>query len=360
MAGWRKFYPEFFDGKTGMALRKLGFGTRMTAVYLLTGPVSHHTGLYKLPLSTVAEHLGLMADPLKGIAEVAEYLRELETIGFAFYDSQEQQVYVPRMAAFQIGVKLSPGDKQIPGMRSHLLKLLDSPFLEQFLDVYADGYHLQSVRSALSTHALDNLPTIPREVRGDSAEKGEGVSRSFGTETETETETSTETALDPSQVESLSFSPQDSVKPAPQQPAGPFDALAYVMAMDDTYGEGLGGIGTKMVRDIVWWHWMISDNPYWPSSDGNITSPARLAKNLKQMQVQMPDQEFEYPEWAYEREQVVDPACKLCLGVGSTCEDDPDPLYPESMHHQVQQLCACRKPGRCRWEFTPRAEKRAS
>jgi len=135
--------------------------------------------------------------------------------------------------------------------------------------------------------------------------------------------------------------------------AEPFDPLRYVMTNAYPTGpqEDVGEFSALIAADIVWWHWRVSEDPkkYWQSRKANISSPVRLAKVLRTMLSQMDDPEYEFPAWVYDHESVPDPACKLCGGFGSTTVPRMEPMY-EGLGFRVEQYCACRQPGRYRWE----------
>jgi hypothetical protein len=347
-------FSEFWDGETGLALGALGRDAQLTAMYLLTAPTSHMTGLYKLPLSAVIEHLGLTMDPAAALNQVLSDMRNLEKIGFAHYDADSKVVFIPNMARFQLGKKLSAGDKRVFMIRTHLMTFLSSPFIGAFLDAYEEAFNLQDVRKALDMR-------VPMPLRRGMVRGFEGASKSEverATVTEPVAVTTTATDQDPAVLSSS----QESAEPASLKPdkQHPWDALSYVMALDEE--TGVGNFTTLIARDVVYWHTVKSTSPYWQSRHADISSHVRLATALPLMQRQMEIEtpHYEYPANAFDREQVPDPDCKLCAGVGSTCEDDPDPRYPAAMMLQTQRMCSCLVPGRFNWEFAERAEKRAA
>jgi hypothetical protein len=196
MSEWRRVLPEFWDGDTGITLRSMGPGVQLTALYLLTAPHSHQSGLYKLSFGSIAEHTGCLRNPpdeestvtfSMGIDGAKANLQSLIEIGFAKYDSDQQLVYIPTMARFQIGTELKPADKRIPGLKSHLLKFRKSAFLAEFLDTYGEAYRLEDLRggtarSSPSKGMADDLTCPSRGLTVD------GDKQKQLTETQSQTE----------------------------------------------------------------------------------------------------------------------------------------------------------------------------
>src|ERR1019366_9430059 len=101
MGEGRKVLPEIWEGETGMDLRSLGPEVQLIALYLMTAPRSHQSGLYKLSMVTMAEHTGMQ----QNFQRAEENLRKLIEAGFAQYDVKQQIVYIPNMARYQIGTE---------------------------------------------------------------------------------------------------------------------------------------------------------------------------------------------------------------------------------------------------------------
>ena len=88
------FYSRFWIGGTGRELvRRFTRDHVVVAVYLFTGPGSHMSGLYYLPVATITEHTGI------GTAKVRRILDDLDRIGFARYDHAAAMVWVVSPAA---------------------------------------------------------------------------------------------------------------------------------------------------------------------------------------------------------------------------------------------------------------------
>ena len=126
------FFSRFWIGGTGRELvRRFTRDHVVVAVYLFTGPSSHMSGLYYLPVATITEHTGI------GTAKVRRILDDLDRIGFARYDHAAAMVWVVSMARWQISDSLRAADKRVWGLRRYLRGLPRSVLVADFLRVYA-------------------------------------------------------------------------------------------------------------------------------------------------------------------------------------------------------------------------------
>jgi hypothetical protein len=153
--------PQFWTGKTGKKLRA-DRDAQVIAVYLMTSPHSHQTGLYYLPLMYLSHETGI---PIEGAKKA---LSLLDDDGFCRYDHQAEWVWVCEMAAWQIGTSLKDTDKRALGVQSYLESVPDLHFVGDFIARYQGDFHL---------HPVDN--TRPYE----GASKGHTLIRT-GTEQE--------------------------------------------------------------------------------------------------------------------------------------------------------------------------------
>lgn len=136
MRDYGKVSPRFWTGTTGKRIRDLGPVAQVVALYLLTCPASSMTGLYYLPLPTLAHETGL---PIEGASEA---LRRLSEADFAHYDVAQEVVWVPEMARFQIAEELAPRDKQIVGIIREVAKHKKCRFVADFYERYRKAFHL--------------------------------------------------------------------------------------------------------------------------------------------------------------------------------------------------------------------------
>jgi len=128
---------SFWIGKTGKELRG-DMPAQLLALYLMTSPHSTMTGVYHCPILYMSHETGMT---LEGATEA---LHRLIQAGFCEYEEASESVFVIRMAAFQIGEVLKPGDKRILGMPRHV-ENITSPYMKQrFIDVYGEAFHIKT------------------------------------------------------------------------------------------------------------------------------------------------------------------------------------------------------------------------
>ena len=146
MREYGKVSPAFWTGETGRRLRAAGPDSVILALYLMTAPTASWTGLYYLPLSTLAHETGMT------IEGALEALRRVEATGFAVYDREEEHVWVPQMARFQIVDHLKPSDNRVKGVVKDLMKCRKSRFFRCFCDIYLERF---SLRDALHEAGIE-------------------------------------------------------------------------------------------------------------------------------------------------------------------------------------------------------------
>lgn len=136
MRDYGKVSPQFWIGRTGKSLRSAGAEAQLVSLYLLTNPHANMIGLYYMPLMFIAHETGL------GMEGASKGLTSAIKAGFCHYDEQSEMVWVPEMAAHQIGSNLSPKDKRCPGVQNEYNAQPDNPFLSMFYDKYQIHYHM--------------------------------------------------------------------------------------------------------------------------------------------------------------------------------------------------------------------------
>jgi hypothetical protein len=128
--------PSFWTGTTGRALRRKPPTVRVVALYLMTAPGANMIGLYYLPLTTLAHDTGM--EP----AEVQGALQELAALGFAHHDAEQELIWVPEMAAHQVGPTMKPRDNRQRGVLRELEQHEGSRFADAFRARYGQAYSL--------------------------------------------------------------------------------------------------------------------------------------------------------------------------------------------------------------------------
>ena len=136
MREYAKLSPTFWTGATGKELRRRGSEGVIVALYLMSSPHSNMLGLYYQPRLYMAHETGL------GIEGASKGLRDCIECGFCEYDDGTEVVWVPEMAAYQIGDALASGDKRCKGIQKDYLALPNNPFLGAFFGRYGKAFNL--------------------------------------------------------------------------------------------------------------------------------------------------------------------------------------------------------------------------
>jgi hypothetical protein len=124
MRDYAKVSPSFWARGSGKRLRG-DADAQVLALYLVTCPAANMIGVYYVPFVAVAHETGL------GLERATEAMRRIEVAKYAFYDHESELVWVPNMAAYQIGDTMKTGDK-----------LGDHPFVWRFVERYGLAYSL--------------------------------------------------------------------------------------------------------------------------------------------------------------------------------------------------------------------------
>lgn len=132
---YAKVSPRFWTGDTGKKLRA-NRAAQVLATYLISAPGSSMTGIYYLPMPIIAHETGMT------MVEVIEALTFLAGINFAHYDGEDELVWVPAMAAWQIDEELKPGDKRVLGIRRELAAFRGHRFVGEFFQRYGQLFNL--------------------------------------------------------------------------------------------------------------------------------------------------------------------------------------------------------------------------
>lgn len=135
----------------GKALRQLaakGHTEPMAiALYLLTGPHAHYTGLYYLPIGYLCMDTGL------SVEGASEGLASLSQIGFCTYDEETDYILVHEQVTWQLG-PLKPSDNRVAGLHKELDLIPDSPLKTKWLLLHGVQYHFQTASSTLNDCGL--------------------------------------------------------------------------------------------------------------------------------------------------------------------------------------------------------------
>ena len=157
---------------------------RLLWIYLFTNPSASVSGIYKLPLRTMANETGL------DLGRVTELLAEFREAKKAYY--QDGVVWVRKMRDYQLPGKIST--QLIAHLNKEIAKIPDGYLKREYLIAY--GYRIDTHSKPVDT------VSIPRATETD-------------TDTDTETETETETPRmppPPTVSESATFAREQSTR----------------------------------------------------------------------------------------------------------------------------------------------------
>lgn len=150
MRDYAKIIPAFWIKGSGKRLRGCP-EAQVVGLYLVSCPSSNMIGLYYLPKSLLVHETGL------GVEGAERGLRKVIEARFAFYDEDEEVVWVPNGAAYQIGERLTGRDPRKVGVMNELLRYKKHPFAKEFLRRYADPFGLPSELPGSGSEAASML-----------------------------------------------------------------------------------------------------------------------------------------------------------------------------------------------------------
>jgi len=128
--------PQFWTGRTGRQIRKLGPMAQVVALYLLTAPGSTMLGLYYLPIGTIVHETGVPE------GDVNEIMADFDEMGFAHYDADNEVVWVVEMARFQIAEELKTNDNRYKYVVKESPRFAASPLYDRWYDQYHVAFNL--------------------------------------------------------------------------------------------------------------------------------------------------------------------------------------------------------------------------
>lgn len=149
--------PTFWTRGSGKKLRGKP-NAQVLALYFMTGSTNNMIGLYYAPRTTILHDTGL-AD-----AELDAALAIVAEVGIAYYDSENELVYLPEGARYQVGEVLKVGDTKRKPILATLKLHGNHPFALQWIARYYDAYSLE--REGLRRPNLTQLghSGIPHEI----------------------------------------------------------------------------------------------------------------------------------------------------------------------------------------------------
>lgn len=139
--------PRFWIGETGKKFRG-DRDAQLVCLYLMTCPASNMIGLFNIAIPTLCHETGLSEKgALKG-------LQRGEGEHFLYYDRTSETIFIPQMAKYQLGDTITPKDNRHKAIIKILQQYHKSPFVKDFLDIYAGCY-------CIDKEALLQAPSKP-------------------------------------------------------------------------------------------------------------------------------------------------------------------------------------------------------
>lgn len=130
--------PKFWNGKTGRQLRQCGTEELLVALYLMTCPSSNMIGLYYLPIPVISHETGL---PIETASKALQRVCEAQ---LAMYDEENEIVFLPEMARYQIGESMSAKDNRVKFVRKLLDQYSKSFLINEFHARYDEAFNLEA------------------------------------------------------------------------------------------------------------------------------------------------------------------------------------------------------------------------
>ena len=142
--------PQFWIGATGKSLRGHS-EAQVLALYLMTSPHANMIGVFHCPILYMAHETGLGIEGLQRPLELIE-------AEFCRYDETTEEVFVVRMAAYQIGETLDPKDKRCIGVARELERCLLSNCALGFVLVFGSIQSAKFIHKTSANHKPHRSP----------------------------------------------------------------------------------------------------------------------------------------------------------------------------------------------------------
>jgi len=153
--------PKFWVGQTGKALRG-DMPAQLLALYLMTSPHASMIGVFHCPVLYMAHETGM------NFEGASKALASLIEAGFCTFDEASEEVFVKRMAAFQVGEQLDAKDNRCKGIAKEAAKIQSSSVKADFVAQYSGAFHLPVEVEKVSPF---EAPTKPRTGTGTRTEE---------------------------------------------------------------------------------------------------------------------------------------------------------------------------------------------
>lgn len=127
--------PRFWIGETGKSLRG-NASAQVLALYLMTCPHANAIGVFHCPMVYMMHETGLDSEG------ASKALRCLIDGGFCSYEDASETVFVHRMAAFQVGEQIKPGDKRASWIIGEWRNIASASMRAAFYAIYSVAFGL--------------------------------------------------------------------------------------------------------------------------------------------------------------------------------------------------------------------------
>lgn len=158
MRTYASLAPTFWTRGSGKRIRG-DAEAQIVALYLMSSPATNMVGIFNMDLPTLCHQTGLTLEGArKGLARCSE-----EQI--AFWDEEEELVWVPALARYQIGESLRLGkggkpDHRVRGVERALAPFKGHRFYDLFIERYGLAYLLNPEESEGAPKGLQS-PYVP-------------------------------------------------------------------------------------------------------------------------------------------------------------------------------------------------------
>lgn len=166
MRAYASIAPTFWTRGSGRRIRG-DKEAQLVALYLMSSPATNMVGIFHLVLPQLCHETGLtLEEARKGLQRCSE-----EQI--AFWDEEEELVWVPALARYQIGEQMTRGkggkpDHRVKGVERAIAPFKGHKFYDLFLERYAAAYLLTEL---MEEGASEGLPS-PHDPDPDPVKSG--------------------------------------------------------------------------------------------------------------------------------------------------------------------------------------------
>ena len=134
-----KVLLKFWTGETGVHLRQDPDAQRL-ALYLMTSPHSHMSGIYVCPVEYMAKEVGLTVEEVR--EALGRTLASPLVSPFAEYDEDAEVIFVRNFALHQVGATMKRSDNRWKNIVQQLDNLPKTHLISRFIEEYGARYQI--------------------------------------------------------------------------------------------------------------------------------------------------------------------------------------------------------------------------